>query len=85
VEAVAHGLPSVALRFGGYLDTIIDGVTGVYFDKPAPGDIATAVRTMLGLPWDVANRLILAPRSGVAPAPRTKDSFVDSSTAVRPR
>jgi glycogen synthase len=42
----------VALRFGGYLDTIIDGVTGVYFDKPAPEDIATAVRTMLGLPWD---------------------------------
>jgi glycosyltransferase involved in cell wall biosynthesis len=33
----------VALRFGGFLDTIDEGVTGMYFDEPEPRAIADAL------------------------------------------
>ena len=32
MEAAAFGKPTVALRAGGYLDTVVDNVTGVYAD-----------------------------------------------------
>lgn len=43
IEAGVWGRPSVALRFGGFLDTIDEGVTGMYFDEPAPRAIADAL------------------------------------------
>ena len=35
-EAAAFGLPSVVLRFGGYLETVVDGETGVFVDELSP-------------------------------------------------
>jgi glycosyltransferase involved in cell wall biosynthesis len=46
VEAAAFGTPSVVLRFGGYLETVIEGETGVYFDEPSPPAIAGAVQQL---------------------------------------
>jgi glycosyltransferase involved in cell wall biosynthesis len=43
IEAGVWGRPTVALRAGGFLDTIAEGVTGVYFDKPEPAAIAGAL------------------------------------------
>jgi glycosyltransferase involved in cell wall biosynthesis len=43
IEAGVWGRPSVALRFGGFLDTIDEGVTGMYFDEPEPRAIAAAL------------------------------------------
>jgi glycosyltransferase involved in cell wall biosynthesis len=43
IEAGVWGRPSVALRFGGFLDTIDEGVTGMYFDEPQPAAIAEAL------------------------------------------
>jgi glycosyltransferase involved in cell wall biosynthesis len=34
VEAAAYGTPTAALRWGGFLDTIAEGRTGVLFDHP---------------------------------------------------
>jgi glycosyltransferase involved in cell wall biosynthesis len=42
VEAQACGLPVLARRAGGALDTVIEGVTGGFFDEPAPAEIARA-------------------------------------------
>ncbi len=39
IEAGVWGRPTVALRFGGFLDTVDEGVTGVYFDAPEPASI----------------------------------------------
>lgn len=44
VEAQACGLPVVARRAGGALDTVIDGVTGALVDDPTPSAIADAAR-----------------------------------------
>lgn len=43
IEAGVWGRPTVALRFGGFLDTIDEGVTGMYFDEPTPRAIAGAL------------------------------------------
>ncbi len=34
VEAAAFGKPVAALRWGGYLDTVVPDVTGVFFERP---------------------------------------------------
>jgi glycosyltransferase involved in cell wall biosynthesis len=54
IEAAAFGKPTAALRFGGYLDTVSEGETGVFFDRPEPGTIADALRTLLAEPYDSA-------------------------------
>ncbi|MEO7156036.1 MAG: glycosyltransferase, partial [Vicinamibacterales bacterium] len=49
VEAQACGRPVVALGRGGALDTVIDGVTGTFFDEPTPAALAAAVRRCIAL------------------------------------
>ena len=53
VEAAAFGAPTAALRWGGFLDTIVDGETGSFFDEPTPDAIAAAVRELVGRDWSV--------------------------------
>jgi glycosyltransferase involved in cell wall biosynthesis len=52
LEAGAFGAPSVVLRDGGYLDTVADGVTGIFFDQPDPVEIARAIADAARTPWD---------------------------------
>jgi len=52
LEAASFGKPSVVLRAGGYLDTVIDGRTGVFFDEPMPGQVAAALDAAASVPWD---------------------------------
>lgn len=54
LEAGAFGRPVVALRAGGYLDTVVEGVTGVFFDEPTPTAIASAVSAAEERAWDAA-------------------------------
>ncbi|HEX3981635.1 MAG TPA: glycosyltransferase [Acidimicrobiales bacterium] len=51
VEAAVFGKPTAALRWGGFLDTIVDGATGVFFDQPEPQLIARAVTSLTDSPW----------------------------------
>jgi glycosyltransferase involved in cell wall biosynthesis len=43
IEAGVWGRPSIVLRWGGFLDTVEDGITGVYFDEPKAVAIAEAL------------------------------------------
>ncbi|RMD69261.1 MAG: glycosyltransferase family 4 protein [Gammaproteobacteria bacterium] len=43
VEAMASGRPVIAYRRGGVLDTVEEGVTGVFFDEPTPESLIRAV------------------------------------------
>jgi len=43
LEAAAFGRPSVVLRWGGFLDTVKENETGVFFDEPTPMAIRAAV------------------------------------------
>lgn len=52
IEAAEFGKPAVALRWGGFLDTVVEDVTGVYFDRPEPEAIAEAVLRCRERSWD---------------------------------
>lgn len=56
VEAGAYGKPSAVLRYGGFLDTVLEGETGLFFDEPKADSVAVAVAKMLGASW-VAGRI----------------------------
>lgn len=51
LEAAAFGKPTAALRYGGYLDTVVEGVTGVFFDRPEPVAVADALRELVETEW----------------------------------
>jgi glycosyltransferase involved in cell wall biosynthesis len=44
VEAQACGTPVVAFRGGGALETVVEGVTGMFFDVQTPASLAEAIR-----------------------------------------
>lgn len=52
LEAAIHGRPSVVLRWGGFLDTMIDGVTALFFDQPVARQIDEALQQFDGTHWD---------------------------------
>ncbi|USQ76578.1 glycosyltransferase [Ornithinimicrobium cryptoxanthini] len=52
LEAGAFGKPVLALRAGGYLDTVREGQTGLFFDAAVPGDIRAAVGAARDRGWD---------------------------------
>lgn len=54
IEGAVHGKPSIVLRWGGFLDTIAEGTTGVYFDSPTAPAVAEAVRAFETRDWDEA-------------------------------
>ncbi len=44
VEAMAHGKPVLALRKGGATETVVEGVTGEFFDDPIPEALADGIK-----------------------------------------
>ena len=51
LEAAGFGKPTAALRWGGFLDTIEEGHTGVYFDEPTALAVTGAVEHLLIPEW----------------------------------
>ncbi len=54
VEAQASGRPVVAYAAGGALETVTEGVTGVFFHEPTADALAGAVRRAEATGWDRA-------------------------------
>jgi glycosyltransferase involved in cell wall biosynthesis len=65
LEAATFGHPSVVLRGGGFLDTVIEGKTGVFFEEPRAEVIAAALVEAMRTPWEAAQITAHAGRYGV--------------------
>lgn len=52
LESASWGLPTIALRGGGYLDTIVENVTGLFFDHPEVGQIVASISLLDQTEWD---------------------------------
>jgi glycosyltransferase involved in cell wall biosynthesis len=52
VEAMACGTPVIAYRGGGAMHTVVDGVTGTFFDEQTTESIEAAVRDFEGRSFD---------------------------------
>lgn len=46
LEANTFARPAVVLRAGGFLDTVVEGVTGSYVETASAGDVAAAIRAL---------------------------------------
>jgi len=51
LEAATFGKPAVVLAWGGFLDTVVPGSTGVFFDEPDPRAIVRAVAEASAAEW----------------------------------
>ena len=54
LEAAGFGHPSAVLRWGGFVDTVLEGGTGVFFESPEPGAVADAVQGLRSNRWDAS-------------------------------
>jgi len=52
VEAMAAGKPVIAYRGGGALETVLEGVTGEFFDRQTPDDIIKVVKKFQSNKYD---------------------------------
>ena len=54
VEAMAAGKPVVAFRAGGATETVVDGRTGIFFERQETAALAEAIERLDGLSFDPA-------------------------------
>jgi glycosyltransferase involved in cell wall biosynthesis len=54
LEVAAAGRPTIAYRAGGAIETIVDGVTGVFFDRQEASDLARAIQRFERQEWSAA-------------------------------
>jgi len=52
LEGAAFGKPAAVLRWGGYLDTVVEGSTGLFFDTPTSAAITPVVGRLVSEAWD---------------------------------
>ena len=52
LEAGVWGRPAIALRFGGFLDTILEDVSGMYFEQPSSAAIYAALERFESMKFD---------------------------------
>ena len=52
LEAMAVGTPVVALGEGGVRDSVLDGETGIFFDRPEVDSLRCALDEVESRPWD---------------------------------
>jgi glycosyltransferase involved in cell wall biosynthesis len=71
LEAMSFGTPAVVLRNAGFLETTVEGETGMFFDRPEPRLIAEAVTRADAEQWSPA-RLISHAEEFSEPAFRTR-------------
>jgi glycosyltransferase involved in cell wall biosynthesis len=52
LEVNAAGRPVIAFRGGGAIETVVDGLTGVFFDKPTSASLITAIEDFESRMWN---------------------------------
>jgi glycosyltransferase involved in cell wall biosynthesis len=82
LEAMALGTPVVALGHGGVRDSVVDGRTGIFFDRAEVEPLRRALDEVEGRPWDRA-----ALRSRAAEFSRTRfmAQFLDAFHTLQKR
>jgi glycosyltransferase involved in cell wall biosynthesis len=75
IEAAAFGVPTVALRFGGYLDTVRHDTTGLLFEALDDSLLARSLADALTRQWD---RQTIREHAGRFSEPR----FIDALRAI---
>ena len=78
VQAMAAGRPVIAQQGGGALDTVIEGVTGLFFQEPTPESLMAAVQRFETLHFDSLAIRAHAGRFDTRVFEESLTAFVDS-------
>jgi glycosyltransferase involved in cell wall biosynthesis len=81
LEAMAFGRPVAVLRAGGFLETVVEGETGVFFDSPEPADVVGALRRLLAGSFDQERIAAYAQRFDEASFARQLHHFAEVALA----
>jgi glycosyltransferase involved in cell wall biosynthesis len=79
IEGYAFGKPTLAVRAGGFLDTVVPGVTGAFVDDFTPAALDRALRGFDPSAYDGGRLRAAAERFSV---PRFQDALVDAVTTA---
>lgn len=82
LEAGAAGRPALALRWGGFLDTIADGRTGLFFDHPDVASIRDALDRFRLHSWDARSITAWSERFSEQRFARTLHRIVQGSPGL---
>ena len=52
IESASVGVPVVALRSGGFKETVIEGVTGVFYEENSVGSMLEAIKNLDSMEFD---------------------------------
>jgi glycosyltransferase involved in cell wall biosynthesis len=52
LEAMAFGRPAIVIRQGGFVETVSDGESGIFFEKAEPRALASAILRSDEMTWD---------------------------------
>jgi len=52
VEAASYGTPTIAYRAEGYLESVVDGKTGIFFDELTPESLSSAIKRIEDKKWN---------------------------------
>ena len=52
LEAMQFGTPVVAVREGGFLETVVEGESGLFFDVPSPDEVRRGIVALRAQQWD---------------------------------
>jgi glycosyltransferase involved in cell wall biosynthesis len=84
VEAQASGRPVIALRAGGLLETVIEGETGIFFDKADPASLCTALESFEQSNFSTNDCVAQAQRFSPERFAREFATIVDKTLRERP-
>lgn len=79
VEAQAAGRPVIALRAGGARETVVEGVTGAFYEEPTTESLIHALQRFDPLAIDPAACVANARRFGIEPFRRGIQDVVDDA------
>ena len=82
LEAARFGRPSVVLRSGGFLDTVIGGQTGTFFNMPMADDVANALDGTANRRWDEDQLKAHAEKFSIASFKRRIQQIVAEEAAM---
>jgi glycosyltransferase involved in cell wall biosynthesis len=52
LEAAVFGKPAVVHAWGGFLDTVVEDLNGIFFCEPEPRAITQGIRTAMARNWN---------------------------------
>lgn len=84
VESMAMGTPVIAFRGGGYVESVIEGKTGIFFDAPTPASLIKAIKKFQSMHFLPQDCVAQAQKFSTSRFKKRMAEFVDTHSRKAP-